>query len=333
MYVTGGMGTSGTAGGGEGFSSLDYDLPNDSYCESCAACGMAGFAHRMARLKGDGDSVDELERTLYNGVLHGISLDGMSSFYQNPLIDQNNLRSQNWACCQPLLYRTLLGVGKYIYGTTSQDIYVNLFIGSSCTFNMAGGTVPLTMTTNNYPWDGRIAITVSPAAPTAFALRIRFPGWCRNALLRLNGKIILKPEIVNRYIVLNRTWATGDQVVLTMAMSPTRVEAHPQVQADAGRVCVQRGPIIFALEGIDNGSNTDPTLAADPKLWVDHRTGLLSGVTVVHATAQDGSSLSLVPFYALANRTNSWQRVWMLQQNKTVRTQGWDDRLYREYLP
>ena len=339
MYVTGSVGVYGSLPSGhewEGFSLSDYDLPNNGYCESCAAGAMVNFAHRMARLKGDGDSMDELERALYNGVLHGISLDGKMTYYGNPLTDQNNPRYNSWVCCPPLLYRTLLGVGKYIYGSTNSDIYVNLFIGSTCTFNIGGKSVPLTMTTSGYPFDGRVTITVNPATPTNFALRIRFPGWCRNGLLRLNNKIITTPQVTNRYIVINRQWSDRDVVTLTMAMTPMRIEAHPSVAADTGRVCIQYGPIIYGLEGIDNGGGSlaDPVLSANPDLRTEYDSGLLNGVRKITAKDQSGNKLTFIPFYALANRANSWQRVWIQQQSKTTGSAAvWTDRLYREYTP
>lgn len=343
VYVNGGCGVIGGYDGHEweGFSPSDYDLPNGSptetYCESCANGAYVNFAHRMARVKGDADSIDELERGLYNAVLHGISLDGTGAFYRTTLAGEAWPRGQSWICCQPLLYRTLLGVGKYIYGYTNSDIYVNLFIGSSCNFTIGGTTVPVTMTTNGYPFDGRVTITVTPPTPTTFALRLRMPGWCRNALLRLNGKVIAKPTITNRYIVINRQWSNNDQVIFTMAMPTMRTEAHPNVVADTGRVCVQRGPIIFAIESIDNGGGglQDPTLSSNPNFSATYDSGLLGGVEKITANKQGGGTVLLIPFYALANRSGSptWHRVWLQQENKTTNTAGWNERLYREYTP
>ena len=349
VYVTGSAGVYGGFDNHEweGYSLSDYDLPNgdpqETYCESCANGAVVNFAHRMGRLRGDGDSIDELERGLYNSVLHGISLDGTGAYYRTTLAGTVDPRGQSWICCQPLLYRTLMGMGKYIYGYTNSDIYVNLFVGSSCNFTIGSTTVPLTMTTNGYPFDGRVTITVSPATPTNFALRIRMPGWCRNALLRLNNKVVAKPTIVNRYIVINRQWSNNDTVVFTMAMPTMRTEAHPSVAADTGRVCIQRGPIIFAIESIDNGNGSlqDPVLAANPDLRAEFFAGGLSAggktydIEKIFATKQGGGTLTLIPYYALANRSGSatWQRVWLKQENKTIRSTGWDDRLYREYTP
>ena len=344
LYVTGSAGVYGGFDGHEweGYSLSDYDLPNGdpspTYCESCANGAVVNFAHRMGRLKGDSDSIDQLERALYNAVLHGISLDGTGAFYTTTLAGTWGGRGQSWTCCQPLLYRTLLGVGKYIYGYTNSDIYVNLFIGSSCNFTIGSNTVPLTMTTSGYPFDGRVAITVNPAIPTTFALHVRMPGWCRNGLLRLNGKVITKPAISNGYIVLNRQWSSGDQIVFTMAMPVMLTEAHPSVAADTGRVCVQRGPIIYAIESVDNGGGglQDPVLSVTPEFQAIYNASLLGGVTKITANKQGNTAtVTLVPYFALCNRSSgtTWHRVWLKQQSKTLRTTGWEDRLYREYTP
>lgn len=344
VYVTGIVGSWDSPDLGEGFSRSDYDLVNEwngygtgsgCYTESCACCDQAALAWRMARLKGDGESVDEMERSLYNGVMHGISADAENIYYQNPQTDEGHVRGWNWVCCTPNLLRNIAGIGRYIYGRKNNDLWINLFIASDSTIPLTNGNVPVSMRTNSYPWDGRVTITVTPATPTNFTMHIRMPGWCRNALLRVNGKAIVHPTVTNQYIVINRTWSNNDQVVFTMAMPPMRVEAHPSVAADTGRVCIQRGPIIFALEGVDNGGGglADPTISATPNLQASYNPSLLGGVEVVTANKQGGGTLTFVPWYATAMRGISWQRIWVNQQSKTVRSAGWNDRLYREYTP
>jgi DUF1680 family protein len=347
MYVTGGVGAWDAEGLGEAFAPDEYHLVNDfsqpgsgatCYCESCAAGGMVNLAHRMGRLKGAADCIDELERAFYNNVLHGISLDGKTTYYRNPLTDQNDPRNNIWVCCPPLLLRTLLGVGKYIYGSNGSDIYVNLFIGSSCTFQIGDKTVPLTLQIDGfrgYPDDGGVTITVAPPTPTEFTLRIRCPGWCRSAIANLNDTVITDPQMDNGYFVIHRQWSRGDRLFLSMKMTPTRIEAHPSVTANAGRVCIQLGPIIYALEGVDNGGGSlaDPVLSATPELETHYSAGLGPDVQTITANKQGGGTLTFVPFYRLANRGDSWQRVWVRQEGKTVRSEGWEDRLYREYTP
>ena len=159
------------------------------------------------------------------------------------------------------------------------------------------------------------------------------PGWCRNALLRLNGKIIAKPTIANRYIVINRQWSNNDTVIFTMAMPTMRTEAHPSVAADTGRVCVQRGPIIYAIESVDNGDGSlqDPILSSSPNFQAIYNSGLLGGVEVITANKQGGGTMTLVPYFALCNRSTSstWHRVWLQQQGQgdTI------DQLGRSTLP
>lgn len=347
MYVTGGVGGWDAEGLGEAFAPTDYLLVNERhepgsgatcYCESCAAGGMINFAHRVGRLRGDAASIDVLERILYNSLLHGVALDGKTTYYCNPLTDQNNPRGNIWVCCPPLIYRTLLGVGKYIYGHGPSDIYVNLFIGSSCEFRLGGVAVPLTLETSpvaGYPWDGRVTISVAPKTPAPFAMHMRLPGWCRQAHVELNGKPITDPEIIAGHIVINRRWSQGDKIVLNMEMTPTRIEAHPSVEANTGRVCIQRGPIIYALEGVDNGGGelSDPVLSITPDFATRFDADMLNGVQVITTNKQGGGRLTFIPFFTLANRAASWQRVWVQQEAKSIRTQGWEDRLYREYHP
>lgn len=346
MYVTGGVRGWDAEGLGEAFAPDDYLLVNElaepgtgatCYCESCAAGGMVNFAHRMGRLTGAADTIDDLERALCNNVLHGVSLDGGTTYYKNPLTDRDHPRYNVWVCCPPLLYRALLGVGRYIHGCTPSGIFVNLFIGSSCVFEVGGGTVPLALETDpvgGYPWGGRVAITVTPAPPATFALRLRWPGSCREASVRLNDEVIPQPRIVDGYVVIRREWSRGDRVVFALAMEPTRVEAHPNVAANAGSVCIRQGPIIYALEGIDNGDvPDDPVLSATPELASRYDADLLGGVRTITASRQGGGTLTFVAFYALANRGNSRRRVWIRQEGKTVRRPGWEDHLCRAYVP
>jgi DUF1680 family protein len=192
MYVTGSVGSQEKD---EGFGP-EYDLPNEGgYSESCAACGLMEFAHEMFLLDGDGRSIDVLERVLYNAILHGMSLDGTTTYYRNPLTDENHARDNCWVCCPPCLSRTLLRVPDYVYATTKRDVYVNLYVGGTAEVEVGGGKVTLVQETE-YPWDGKVAIQVRPAKAARFALRMRVPGWCRKAEVKVNGKAVpLKIEM------------------------------------------------------------------------------------------------------------------------------------------
>ena len=326
MYVTG---SAGATGRGEAFAA-DYELPGRGYCESCAACGMANFAHRMLMLEADADIADELERILYNAVLHGIGLDGKTFYYRNPESDNNHARGNNWCCCPPTLSRTLLQVGRYAYGRTDDALHVNLFVGGTCEVSLAKTPVVVRAETN-YPWDGAVKMTVEPAKAAEFSIHVRLPGWCRGAKLKVNGKAIDKPRVSKGYAVLRRTWKRGDTIELEMPMPVTRVEAHPKVKANTGKVAIQRGPIIYALEGLDNDARLPVTLPADPRFKCAHRADFLGGVTVVTGVTADNKPFTAIPFYVLANRAKSRQEVWCLQADKKENASGWEGKLYRRY--
>ena len=331
MYITGNVGPS---GGQEAFGA-DYHLPNDGYCESCAACGMANFAHRMLRLEGDADAADELERILYNGVLHGIGLDGKTFYYRNPLSDKDHPRGNPWCCCPPTLSRTLLHLGRYAYAHTDRDIYVNLYVGGSCTVPLPDTPVVLRVETD-YPWDGAVKIVVDPEKDAEFSVRLRIPGWCRDAKLKLGGRAVADPRTCKGYAVLQRRWKKGDTIELAMPMPVMRMEAHPSVTANTGKVALQRGPLVYGLEGLDNDGVPAVTLPplghSSPKFKQEHRADFLGGITVITGTSADGKPFTAIPFFALANREKSQQEVWLSQSDKKEDVSGWRGKLYREYV-
>jgi len=326
MYITGSAGASAHH---EAFGP-DYDLPNTGYCESCAACGMANFAHRMLRLEGDADAADELERILYNAVLHGIGLDGKTFYYRNPLSDRDHPRGNNWCCCPPTLSRTLLQLGRYAYAHTDRDIYVNLYVGGSCTARLSETPVVLRVETD-YPWDGAVKIVVDPEKDAEFSVRLRIPGWCKDAKLKVNGQAIVQRQARKGYAVLARRWQRGNTIELVMPMPVMRMEAHPNVAANTGKVAIQRGPFVYGLEGLDNNGNPNITLPANPKFTHEHRKDFLGGLTVITGTSADGKPFTAIPFYALANRQKSQQEVWLSQSDKKQDASGWEGKLYREY--
>ncbi|HUT30784.1 MAG TPA: beta-L-arabinofuranosidase domain-containing protein [Sedimentisphaerales bacterium] len=328
MYITGSIGASSKH---EAFGQ-DYELPNDGYCESCAACGLADFAHRMALLEADAECADVLERVLYNAVLHGISLDGKSFYYRNPLTDKDHLRENNWCCCPPNLSRTLMKVGGCAYATADSDIYVNLYIGGTTKISLNGNMVTLTQQTE-YPWAGKVRITVDPQSESVFSMNLRIPGWCRSAVVKVNGAELKHPQVVKGYVCIERTWKAGDVIELDSAMPVERIEAHPDVAADRGLAAIQRGPIVYALETLDNGGSIDVTLPFDPAFSTEYRPECLAGVTVVKGKSDQGTTFTAIPFYVLANRTKSSQKVWLAQKNKKENHAGWQGTLYRTLDP
>ncbi|MBN2137866.1 MAG: glycoside hydrolase family 127 protein [Sedimentisphaerales bacterium] len=325
MYITGSIGPRKEH---EAFGE-DYELPNDGYCESCGACGLADFAQRMFMLEGRAECGDVLERVLYNAILHGISLNGTTSYYQNPLSDKDNPRYNSWVCCPPNLSRTLFQVGRYAYGYSEDDIYVNLYVGGRCVVPLKRGGVELTMKTD-YPWDGRVKIGVKDASAGRFSVHLRMPGWCRKAELKLNGKAVEPIPVGEKgYIILDRVWHRDDSIELNMEMPVVRIEAHPNVKSCVGKVALQRGPIVYGFEGLDNDGDVDIELGADPQFGVEHKPDMLGGITIVRGQSATGKGFTAIPFYAFANRAKSRQEVWVVQRGVKPNDRWWLGELYR----
>jgi len=346
IYVTGGIGSSSH---GERFT-YDYDLPNEiAYAETCAAIGLVLWAHRMLQLEGDAEYADVMERAMYNGMLSGVSLDGRRFFYGNPLKvnPQRHLRRpdlfrqpavssrrQEWfgcACCPPNVLRTLASLGQYVYSQADSEAYVHLYVQGWGELNVGGKKVVLEQKTR-YPWDGRVKIAVQPEAETTFALALRIPGWCRKATLQVNGKQMDLDTLMDKgYAKIERVWKPGDAVSLDLAMPIEYIEAHPAVREDAGRVTLQRGPLVYCLEEVDNGSNLpDLALPRDASLQAEYDESLLGGVVAITGEARrrelsgwEGKlyrparsttravPFKAIPYYAWANRAPGEMLVWI----------------------
>ena len=301
----------------------DYELPDDGYYESCAACGLADFAERMSLLEGLGESTDVLERVLYNAILHGISLDGTHTYYRNPLSDHDHPRDNCWVCCPPNLSRTLLRVGLYAYRYGEREIFVNLFMAGSCTLPLKTGPVTLRVETD-YPWEGDVKLGVHPDRPGRFTLNLRQPGWCEHGHLEVNGEPVAPlPRDERGYLRVEREWKEGDKVVWRMDMPVQRIEAHPNIRNCVGKVALQRGPLVYALEGLDNAGTAQLALEREPRFRTEHRPDFLGGVTVIHGVAADEKPFLAIPFYALANRGASIQEVWVAQRGLKPTTEWW----------
>ncbi len=343
MFVTGGIGS---ARHGERFS-VDHDLPNEfAYAETCAAIGLAMFATRMLSLEPDGRCGDVLERALYNGVLSGVSLDGRRFFYENPLAAHPEAyrhanqgghissRRREWfgcACCPPNISRTLASLGGYFYSQSERELFVHLYAAGMAEVRLAGQPVSIEQTTD-YPWDGRVTLAVSPVEPAEFTLAVRVPDWCRRASLSVNGREVrLQPILRKGYARIRREWRRGDRVVLNLPMPVERVSAHPAVRQDAGRVALQRGPVVYCLEEVDNGRDLNAiSLPRGAKLSARFEPKLLGGVAVIGGRAEredpagwDGRlyrpepsrrrpvRIRAVPYCVWANRRPGEMLVWI----------------------
>ena len=286
MYVTGGIGPSGS---NEGFS-RDYDLPNrTAYAETCAAVGLVFWNHRLLQLQGDARFADTMERCLYNGTISGVSLDGTKFFYVNPLESRGNHHRQDWfgcACCPPNIARLIASLGGYIYSQAENDAYVHLYVQGNGTLNIGGQQVALSQETD-YPWDGRIKVTVTPEKPAVFGLNLRIPGWSHDATLTVNGEAVdVAASTKLGYAGIQREWKSGDEVELTLPMPVELVEAHPAVREDAGYVALQRGPVVYCLEQADNPVPLQRIiLPRDAELESHFEVNLLGGITVIKGSA------------------------------------------------
>lgn len=340
MYLTGGIGSSGR---NEGFGH-DYDLPNEqAYCETCASVGMVLWNQRMNLLTGDAKYVDVLERSLYNGALDGLSLSGDRFFYGNPLASTGQQSRSEWfgtACCPSNISRLVESLGDYIYAKSDDAVWVNLFVGSNTIIPLKKGNVQLAQQTN-YPWDGAVQLTVSPARRLRFPLLVRIPGWARNQpvpgptyryadqnteafTLTVNGQA-LKPTLRDGYAVLDRTWKKGDVVRLTLPMPVRRILASDSVQENQNRVALQRGPLVYCLEYADNGGRAYNLFLPDQVAFTARfQPELLQGVVTLQADAPvvtasaDGTAvttatrrITAIPYYAWANRGPGQMQVWL----------------------
>lgn len=330
MYVTGGLGPS---AGNEGFTT-DYDLPDETaYAETCAGIGLILWAHRMFHLTGDGEYVDVMERALYNNVMAGVSLDGKGYFYENPLASRGKHHRQAWfscACCPPNVARLLASMGEYVYSTDDEGLWVNLYAQGTAQVQSLGLTLNVT---TQYPWDGAVELSMGLAAPKTFALRLRVPAWCERWSLRINGKKAASLEVMDGYVHLTREWQSGDRVQLNLEMPVTAVRANPMVRQTLGRVALQRGPIVYCLEGVDNAQiELDRVKINDAQakaLKPAHDAGLLGGVTVLRgeaalaqtdwgeslyakrAPAYASTHITAVPYCVWDNRDAGVMRVWL----------------------
>jgi DUF1680 family protein len=346
MFITGGIGS---AAFGEAFT-FDYDLPNDTlYAESCASVGLVMFAHRMLKIEAKGEYGDVIERALYNIVLSGMALDGKSFFYVNPLevnpeaCEKNPTMEhikpvrQKWyscSCCPPNIARLLMSLGQYIYTSDKNSIYTHLYIGGKAEFDLDGSSVTLTQETN-YPWDGNVRLKATDFDEKEFTLALRIPAWCRNYKLEVNGKgLETGVDILAGYAKIKRIWNDGDTVELSMDMPAELIQANPNVRADAGKVAIARGPLVYCLEEVDNGSNLSAiSIQLDCSFEYEEDSSLPHGAVAIRTTAfrtddkgwsdelyrpavkaEKETSIKAVPYCMWCNRKPGEMTVWIRQR-------------------
>jgi hypothetical protein len=343
LHVTGGVGA---RADGESFGA-DYELPNMSaYNETCAAVGNDYWNQRMFLLHADGKYIDVMERTLYNGLISGVSLDGTTFFYQNPLEATGRAAKDQrspWfgvACCPGNITRFLASVPGYVYAQRAGEVWVNLFAAGSADIKFDDGHTLQIVQATRYPWDGAVKMTLNPDAAGRMKVHVRIPGWARNEplasdlyqfagkapqapTLKVNGK----PEAValdKGYAALTRTWSKGDMIELNLPMPVRRVVANDRVASDRGRVALQRGPIVYAAEWPDNpkGEVRNLMLPAVAAMTTEFKPDLLKGVVVIKGKAvalafdesggvrRNEQAFTAIPYYAWANRGRGQMMVW-----------------------
>ena len=308
MYITGGIGSSHD---NEGFTE-DYDLPNlDAYCETCASVGMVLWNQRMNQLTGDSKYIDILERSLYNGALAGISLGGDRFFYVNPLESKGDHHRQEWygcACCPSQLSRFLPSIGNYIYASSDDALWVNLYIGNTGQIRIGETDILLTQETD-YPWDGSVKLTISTSQPLEKEIRLRIPNWCKTYDLSINGKRINVSE-EKGYAVI-KDWKSQDVIALDMDMPVEIVAADPHVKENFGKRAIQRGPLVYCMEEIDNPVYFDQIqLSPSTTFQTAFVSDILNGIKTIKTNGR-AQSATFIPYYAWDNRKAGKMRVWI----------------------
>jgi len=349
LYITGGIGA---RGDGERFGE-NYELPNmTAYCETCAQIGYVYWNHRQFLLHGDGKYIDVMERTLYNSLISGVSLDGKLFFYPNPLSSFGQHSRSPWfgcACCPGNVTRFMASIPGYVYAHRDDTLYVNLFVSGEANIDMARGKVKISQETG-CPWCGKIGVTVNPENEGAFTVAVRIPGWARNEVVpsdlyscitksdekwtvAVNGEP-LTGDIVNGYFPVKRSWKAGDKIDLNLPMPVRRVIANDKVAEDRGRVSIECGPIVYCAEWPDNkgGSVFNILLTDDVPLSTEWRPDLLNGVKVITGKAvglskesadapitREQQDIMLIPYYAWAHRGKGQMTVWLARTEQAAR--------------
>lgn len=348
MYITGGIGSSGS---NEGFGN-PFDLPNENaYCETCASVGMVFWNQRMNAMTGEAMYMDVLEKTLYNGALDGLSLEGDHFFYGNPLASNGKNSRREWfgtACCPANIARLIASLGSYIYAQSNDGIWINLFVGSNTTIPLAKTDIDLKLETG-YPWSGQVSISVNPHKKTSCNLHIRIPGYVNavaapgglyhftnekqsKVTIKVNGLPIAYTE-EKGYAVISREWKKDDRVELDIPMDIQKIIARDELKQDNDRIALQRGPLIYCFEGADNNGKAwniflpdDATFkTADLNIKNEKVISLIANLPVLNINAAGNSvtttsqPVTAIPYYTWCNRGSNAMQVWLPTKIKDVK--------------
>jgi len=334
MYITGGVGA---LADGEAFGP-DYYLPNKSYAETCAGIGMVYFAQRMLHAEKSGRYADILERVLYNNIFASTGLDLKTYFYQNRLERDARGEATRWpwqgcACCPTNIARFMTSMQTYVYSYDADDLYINLYAEGEASVKLDSAKVGIIQKTD-YPWNGKVSITINPDRAAEFAVYVRIPGWCDRITVSVNGAQADVSKAQNGYLKINRTWRPGDMIALDMPMRVKVLRAHPFVAENHGKLAVMRGPVVYCIEDKDNGGDLRSlAIETDTEFEEVFLPDFLNGCVVLDAkgyrvTGEDMGSLyaektayeykpekiRFIPYYTWSNRGNGEMLVWVWEK-------------------
>jgi len=348
LYITGGIGA---RAWGEGFGE-NYELPNmTAYCETCASIANVFWNYRMFLLFGESKYIDVLERTLYNGVISGVSLSGDRFFYDNPLESEGSHERAPWfgcACCPGNITRFMASVPGYVYATREENLFVNLYAGGTAHIGLENGSVKVTQNTL-YPWEGIVKLIIDPEQDTRFAINLRIPGWSGNqpvssdlyrfaepgdkpVVIKVNGDIA-KYRMKNGYAVINKNWKSGDEIEISFPMPVRKIISHQQVADNNNKIALQRGPLVYCLESIDHHDSSVLNLYIDEQVSFtpEFNNQILGGIMTIkingyglkinpgtHITEKVKTNLLAIPYYAWNNRGATEMMVWIPKGEKTA---------------
>lgn len=327
-YVTGGLGS---VGDHEGFGE-PYELPNEkAYCETCAAIANVFWNHKMFLLNEEAKYIDVLERSLYNNVLAGVSIGGTKFFYSNPLEWDHQYGRSEWfncACCPSNISRFIPTMPSYIYAKTDNDLYVNLYVNSELKTEIAGKEQDIRVK-SDFPLNGKVSLRVLTEEPGRFAIRFRYPGWMKGEVLPSDLYRMMTPgtdslgimingeeaayRMINGYMVIDREWQKGDAIQFYFPMVAQKIVAHANVEENTGKVAIQRGPLVFCVEGIDYPNGTLDGLALNPETELSPLYDRSFPGRILRLTGEQpsGKTFTALPYYGWANRQPGEMKVWV----------------------
>lgn len=339
MFITGGIGPIKEY---EGFG-YGYYLPNSGYIETCAAAGLAFWASQMNKSFGSAGYMDVYERVIYNTALAGVALAGNEYSYENPLNTEGATLRWQWhkcPCCPPMLLKLFAEMPGLIYTHDGNNIFVNLYIGSRGKVALKSGITEV-LTETRYPWDGVVKVTLDQKTPRKYALHLRIPAWCMGYHITVNDDVQIIDTTSRGYASVKRWWRAGDEIKLEMEMPIERIVGHPFVGAIRERVALQRGPVVYCVEGVDNPLPTEPVLSEISHIEAQYCAELLGGVITLTAEDVVRGKFSAVPYFAWGNRQPStpdqnWLLVWLkhdgwlpARKHLDDDRSSWENLLYR----